>query len=60
MSGITQLERAAAIARSMGEFSERTDGFIGLVALALVQVMKSSPDDQADWFEHIAKAARRS
>lgn len=59
MSGITQLERAAQIARSMGEFSERTDGFIGLVATALIQVMKSCPEDQADLLEHIARAARR-
>lgn len=58
MSGITLLERAAVACREYGELPDRTDALLGLIGIAAIQIIKSSPGDQAELLEQIARAAR--
>jgi hypothetical protein len=53
-----RLERIAAVMRAMPT-SERTEGILEVMALLMVRVLETSPDDQADAVQALAKVMRR-
>ena len=59
MTGVPQLERAALVARQFHPLPDHADAIIGALALAIIQIINSSPDDQAENLAQIARLARR-
>lgn len=58
-SGITLLERAAVSAREYGNLPPHADAILGMLALSIIAMVRTSPDDEADRLEQISRAARR-
>ena len=58
-TGITLLERAARSAREIGALPHHADAVIGMLALSIIAMILTSPDDEADRLEQISRAARR-
>ena len=58
-SGISLLERAALVAREHGEIPARADAIIGMLALSVIGIIKTSPGDEAERLAQIARAAIR-
>lgn len=59
MSGITLLERAAKAAKDRGDLSSHADLIISMLALSIIGIIRTSPDDEAERLAQIARAARR-
>lgn len=58
-AGISLLERAALVAREHGELPAHADAVIGMLALSIIGIIKTSPGDEAERLAQIARAAIR-
>lgn len=53
------MERAAIVVRGQGDLPDHAAGVIGTLALIVIQIVKSSPGDQAEQVELLARMMRR-
>lgn len=53
------MERAAHVVRAQGDIPDHAAGVIGTLALIVIQIIKSSPGDQAEQVELLARMMRR-
>ena len=58
-SGTALLERAALVCREHGDLPDHAQAIIGMLALSIIRIVKTSPDDEAEQLALIAKAALR-
>lgn len=53
------LERAATVVRDQGDLPDHTAATIGMLALSIIRMVKSCPDDEAEQVAQIAVLMRR-